>query len=171
MQLDKSSITNINEYLNLLHVELPKIENSAEQLDDFWCRNYNSDIGKMTLAMGLFLIHPVFHKRLDGTPIALKFRHSSTFSERHKDAIMTGYCKINFLVNDAVCLGTDTVSDHNWPWSLGGPTRGENHLELCGACNRSKSNSILLFDWEQKIEHLEWVIELLQAISTARGGR
>jgi len=170
MKLDQLSITQINEYLELLHVTLPAIIHSLERLNVFWCDHYDRNIGNMTLSMGLFLLHPAFHKRLDGTPMDLTFRTTPSFSETQKEAIIFHKCKIGSLVENALCGGTDTVSDHNWPWSLGGPTRGENHLELCKTCNGQKSNSILLFNWHQNITDQEWIGEMLESICKSRGG-
>jgi hypothetical protein len=168
MKLDHLSITEINNYLDLLYNHLPALENSQDALHRFWCSSYDRNIANMSLSMGLFLLHPAFHKRMDGTNIELK--HQGDFTGLQKEGLMVNKCQIGILVEDAVCAGTKTVSDHNWPKSLGGPTRGANHLELCGACNGAKSNSILLFNWKQDIIDVEWIGELLRDICGARGG-
>tara|TARA_Y100000589_G_C27187961_1_gene643451 strand:- start:115 stop:657 length:543 start_codon:yes stop_codon:yes gene_type:complete len=179
MKLDPLSLKRVNEYLDLVHNVLPQL-NTPEEKNEFWLSQINpepfiNDIGgrmpsylDMQLPMALFLIHPHFHCTKKGTVKTPRYRESNQFSEADKVALMSGECKIGELIEDLHCGGTDTVSDHDWPWSLGGPTRGANHRELCSACNGQKANSVILFNWNEELKNLSWLTEILGELHEAK---
>ena len=102
-----------------------------------------SDVSKLPILLAL--IHPDFtmdrYNRPNTNP-----DYQKSFSKKTS----RNMCRIDLLTEGHVNCPyntkiTDCHADHIWPVSLGGATTGENRLDLCGRCNRQKSNSPFLF--------------------------
>jgi hypothetical protein len=93
----------------------------------------------------LALIHPDFRFDRNGTIV----QSSDYQRKRFSNHIKYERCQIHLLVEGVKCPYQDSfensVADHLWPHSLGGPTIPLNKLTLCSQCNTQKSNSPLLF--------------------------
>ena len=113
---------------------------------------------------GLVLCHPAFSVDKSGD----NFRHilDSQRIMHVYDNERRGRCQLRRL-NGSECIFNSydefkgqLVGDHEWPYSLGGPSNDRNDIHrnrllLCEYCNSTKSSSILLFDFSNDIEWLE----------------
>lgn len=121
-------------------------------LSEVWMRIYytiEQDDSETTLPVFLALIHPDFYYDRLGRDcrLNLSIPHPRT-RERMPRNVKQNRCRLDVLIGEKCPLqrvGQETVCDHLWPYSLGGPSILDNQLELCDECNRQKSNSPYLF--------------------------
>jgi hypothetical protein len=112
--------------------------------------NWQSEFGKfsqreLSLEESMALLHPVHYQ---DRPLADQVRGSRTFGaevihtgQRCQSALFWGYdCMLP--------LDLSLVSDHSFPWSLGGPTVVENKIFLCQLHNQLKGNDVHAYPWE-----------------------
>ena len=73
-------------------------------------------------------------------------------------------CQAELVWNCPCPLPNDEpkVSDHIFPWSLGGPTVAENRVMLCRWHNEVKAGDVHLFPWEEGLPG--WVDGLINRI-------
>ncbi len=140
-------ITALNEYLGYID-ELNRECTSPEKRREFWLDLYvNTTLEKLKSEIGIamVLVHPSFED--------VKEKSKSGFK-----ANISGICELGKLIHGAVCPNKAKERDHIFPWSLGGITSDVNRADLCEACNRGKSNTVVgYFPWNG--ETPAWAIE------------
>lgn len=127
----------------------------VESLKKDWLREYERYLAReLNLADALALAHPQHYEWI---VLSDRVRGPRQFEpevgeERCCAEVIWGYR----------CDLPGVSSDHLFPYSLGGPTVGNNKLLLCRLHNGMKANDVHLFPWEQG--EPGWLATCLKAI-------
>jgi len=140
--------------------------NTTHEKCEYWLNEYHHwlSIHRIVIGSDLLesdvlshvLLHPDFMYDKEGN----SFRSSlDRVQMTVLDGERTGSCMLSNLSGDDCVFNEfpqfrgELEGDHIWPYSLGGPTNTRdnlilNRVLLCKHCNRSKSNSISDYHWD-----------------------
>jgi len=116
--------------------------------------------GELTLPQKMTLLHPDHYRQ--NTNNVKQVLGDRTFPI---EAGMQSQKCSSLFVWGYVCPITEhrgLAADHEFPYSLGGPTISSNKRFLCPLHNQMKSNDVHFFSWEQP--EPEWVLDTLKRI-------
>lgn len=143
-----NSVTALNSYLAALHM-LTVGASSNQKKRELWLNMYKDFHMNNSIALAMILIHPDF-------PDVRQSKRSGFVKQREEK------CELGKLISGAICPNKAEERDHIWPYSLGGITEDRNRADLCRACNRGKSNTVVAyFPWGD--ETPSWVIEKIES--------
>jgi hypothetical protein len=122
-------------------------------------------IDEESLAVRFVLLHP-FHYDEDNTDKKrCEIRGGRRFP--FKPQVAEGGCAAKLLWGYSCPLeGTNLQVDHEFPYSLGGPTDPRNRLILCDMHNRLKSSDLHVYPWEKG--EPKWLRDILDKIARKR---
>ena len=135
-----------------------------EQPSTDWETQYQSyTSGLLTYPECMILVHPKViddnSANLELAPLEIQGppRFAQSNLNSHQCRIDTVF---NYRCGDSVVL----EKDHFFPYSLGGPTTGENFIVLCEHHNRLKGNDYHWFPWEIFSQPPSWFAQQVQCI-------
>jgi hypothetical protein len=143
-------IESARQYVSALHTSF-----TFEWLDQY----YQYQRGCLSTERAMALLHPGHYQAYFSGSEDPRGKRTFPSAEFH-DA-----CQAQ-LVWRYPCPLTDQepkVSDHIFPWSLGGPTVAQNRVMLCRWHNEVKAGDVHLFPWEEGVPR--WVNRLIDRIA------
>src|SRR5687767_3239347 len=96
--------------------------------------------------LAMALLHPMHYFNRTGTDLCLLLSPPHVRQPSRESVL--GHCQLSRLLPGVECSNVAGVSDHWWPFSLGGVNVPQNRVQLCRRCNEMKSNSVLLWPWK-----------------------
>ena len=134
-----------------------------DALDEGWRRTHDLYLAKNDDSfLGLALIHPDHLKTLDGDQQQIRTQIQG--SRSFKEGLKTGKCQSELLWGyECPLKNAELQTDHLFPFSLGGPTTGNNSMTLCKYHNMVKSNDIHCYPWEEsQIRYEVWLPHIIE---------